>query len=76
MPHLFLSFQTALTLIFVVIHHRLTVLILRIALHPRNPHQALEQQKKMIRELKDQGYTIATYSDLIPKLKEAPYTII
>jgi peptidoglycan/xylan/chitin deacetylase (PgdA/CDA1 family) len=50
--------------------------MIRIALHPRDPHQALEEQKEMIRELKDQGYTIASYTDLIPKLKEAPYTII
>jgi peptidoglycan/xylan/chitin deacetylase (PgdA/CDA1 family) len=50
--------------------------MIRIALHPRDPHQALEEQKRMIRELKDQGYTILSYKDLILKLKEAPYTII
>ena len=50
--------------------------MIRIALHPRDPHQALEEQKEMIRELKEQGYTILSYQDLIVKLKDAPYTII
>ncbi|MGB8937715.1 MAG: DUF2334 domain-containing protein [Candidatus Nitrosopolaris sp.] len=50
--------------------------MIRIALHPRDPHEALEEQKKMILELKDQGYTIPLYKDLITELKEAPYTII
>jgi hypothetical protein len=39
--------------------------MIRIALHPRDPHQALEEQKEMIRELKEQGYTILSYQDLI-----------
>ncbi len=50
--------------------------MIRIAIHPRDPHEALEEQKEMIRQLKDQGYTIPLYKDLILKLKEAPYTII
>ena len=50
--------------------------MIRISLHPRDPHQALEEQKEMIRELKEQGYTILSYQDLIVKLKDAPYTII
>jgi len=50
--------------------------MIRIALHPRDPYQALEEQKEMIRELKEQGYTILSYQDLIVKLKDAPYTII
>jgi predicted deacetylase len=43
--------------------------VIRIALHPRDPQHALEQQKEMIRELKDQGYTMDLYKDLIPKLQ-------
>ena len=50
--------------------------MIRIALHPRDPYRALEEQKGMIHELKDQGYTIPLYKDLIPKLEESPYTII
>ena len=50
--------------------------MIRIALHPRDPHQALEEQKEMIRELEEQGYAILSYQDLIVKLKDAPYTII
>ncbi len=50
--------------------------MIRIAMHPRDPHEALKDQIDMIYELKDQGYTIALYKDLIPKLGEAPYTII
>jgi predicted deacetylase len=43
--------------------------IIRIALHPRDPIQALEEQKEMIFYLKDQGYTMQMYRDLIPKLQ-------
>ncbi|MDQ3868627.1 MAG: DUF2334 domain-containing protein [Thermoproteota archaeon] len=43
--------------------------IIRIALHPRDPHQALIEQKEMILELKDQGYRMLTYMELIPKLQ-------
>lgn len=50
--------------------------MIRIAMHPRDPHEALDDQIEMICELKAQGYTIPLYKDLIPKLEEAPYTII
>jgi predicted deacetylase len=50
--------------------------MIRIAMHPRDPHEALDDQIEMICKLKDQGYTIPLYKDLIPKLEEAPYTII
>src|ERR671923_1900967 len=44
--------------------------IIRIALHPRDPPQALEDQKQMISTLKDRGYKIPTYTALIPKLEQ------
>ena len=50
--------------------------MIRIALHPRDSHRALEDQLAMIRELKDQGRTILLYQDLIQKLQHAPYTIV
>lgn len=50
--------------------------MIRIAMHPRDPPEALKDQIDMICELKDQGYAILLYKDLIPKLEEAPYTII
>jgi CBS domain-containing protein/predicted deacetylase len=50
--------------------------MIRIALHPRDSHRALEYQLAMIRKLKDQGYTILLYQDLIQKLQHAPYTTI
>lgn len=50
--------------------------MIRIAPHPRDPHRALKDQLEMICELKDQGYTITLYSDLIQKLQDAPFTII
>jgi len=50
--------------------------MIRIALHPRDSHRALEDQLAMIRELKDQGCTILLYQDLIQKLQHAPYTIV
>jgi predicted deacetylase len=43
--------------------------IIRIALHPRDPHQALKEQKEMICELKDKGYRMLTYTELVPKLQ-------
>jgi predicted deacetylase len=43
--------------------------IIRIALHPRDPHQALKEQKEMISKLKDQRYKMLTYRELIPKLQ-------
>jgi peptidoglycan/xylan/chitin deacetylase (PgdA/CDA1 family) len=60
---------------FDLLDHQNTKMI-RIALHPRDPHEALQQQKNMICELKDQEYTIPLYKDLISKLNEAPYTVI
>ena len=60
---------------FKLLDHQNTKMI-RIALHPRDPHEALQEQKNMICELKDQGYTIPLYKDLISKLNEAPYTVI
>jgi hypothetical protein len=45
--------------------------IIRIALHPRDPHQALKEQKEMICELKNQRYKVATYTELVPKLQGA-----
>jgi predicted deacetylase len=45
--------------------------MIRIAMHPRDPHEALKDQLDMIRELKDQGYTIPFYKDLIPKLEDS-----
>jgi predicted deacetylase len=50
--------------------------MIRIAPHPRDPHSALKDQLEMIRELKDQGYTITLYRDLIQKLQDFPYTTI
>jgi predicted deacetylase len=44
--------------------------IIRIALHPRDPHLALKEQKEMICELKDRYYEMVTYTELIPKLKD------
>jgi predicted deacetylase len=44
--------------------------IIRIALHPRDPAEAIKDQKQMISTLKDSGYYIPTYTELIPKLEE------
>jgi hypothetical protein len=44
--------------------------IIRIALHPRDPAEAIEDQKQMISMLKDSGYEIPTYTGLMPKLEE------
>ncbi len=43
--------------------------IIRIALHPRDPHKALKEQKEMICELKVRGYRMLTYMELVPKLQ-------
>ena len=48
--------------------------MIRIAPHPRDPHRALKDQLEMIRELKDQGYTIMQYQELVQKLENAPFT--
>jgi predicted deacetylase len=47
--------------------------ILRIALHPRDPYSALEDQKGMISNMKDAGYQFLTYSKLIPRLETRKY---
>ncbi len=44
--------------------------IVRIALHPRDPYEALNEQKDMINRLKDEDYHVPLYSDIIPKLQE------
>jgi predicted deacetylase len=43
--------------------------IIRIALHPRDPHNALRDQKEIVCKLKDQGYRMLTYSEITPKLQ-------
>jgi len=43
--------------------------LIRIALHPRDPHQALKDQKEIISKLKDQRYKILSYMEIIPKLQ-------
>ena len=45
--------------------------IIRIALHPRDPHNALEEQKQMIYQLKDLGYMMPTHTELVHKLQQA-----
>ena len=51
--------------------------IIRIALHPRDPEEAIKDQKQMISILKDSAYEIPTYTELIPKLEElAPSTLL
>lgn len=50
--------------------------MIRIAPHPRDPHKVFKEQIDMIRELKDQDYTILLYKELIPKLQDFPYTTI
>lgn len=50
--------------------------VIRIALHPRDPNAALEQQKGIIRNLKDQGYRMPTYAQLIPELLEIPSSML
>jgi len=43
--------------------------LIRIALHPRDRVHALQDQIAMIIQLKEQGYEIAKYADLAPKLQ-------
>jgi len=50
--------------------------MIRIAPHPRDPHNVFNEQIDMIGELRDQDYTIPLYKELIPKLQDAPYTVI
>ena len=44
--------------------------IIRIALHPRDPYGALNEQKDMINKLKENDYIIPKYSELISKLQK------
>jgi len=50
--------------------------MIRIAPHPRDPHSAVKDQLDMIREMKEQGYTITLYRELVEKLQDVPYTTI
>jgi predicted deacetylase len=50
--------------------------MIRIALHPRDPHKVFDEQIDMIRELKEQDYTILLYTELVSKLQDAPYSTI
>src|SRR5918993_3466485 len=51
--------------------------IIRIALHPRDPTEAIKDQRRMISILKDSAYEIPTYAELVPKLEElAPSTLL
>jgi predicted deacetylase len=43
--------------------------IIRIALHPRDPAEAIKDQTRMISILKDSAYEIPTYAELVPKLE-------
>ncbi|HET7284124.1 MAG TPA: hypothetical protein VFI70_05510 [Nitrososphaeraceae archaeon] len=42
--------------------------IIRIAMHPRDSHGALEEQKHMINRLKDIGYIASTYRELCTQI--------
>jgi predicted deacetylase len=44
--------------------------IIRVALHPRDPHQALKEQKDMINRLKEEDYDAPLYSKVIQKLQK------
>ena len=44
--------------------------IIRIALHPRDPEEAIKDQKQTISILKDSAYEIPTHAELIPKLED------
>lgn len=46
--------------------------IIRIALHPRDPADALSDQIKMIIQLNEEGYEILKYVDFVSKLKAMP----
>ncbi len=50
--------------------------MIRIALHPRDPHKVFNEQIDMIRELEEQDYTIPLYTELVSKLQDAPYSTI
>jgi hypothetical protein len=48
--------------------------IIRIAMHPRDPPEAIKDQKQMIAILKNSAYEIPTYTELIPKLEKLSMT--
>lgn len=48
--------------------------IIRIALHPRDPAEAIKDQKQMISILKDSAYEIPTYIELVPKLQKLDHS--
>jgi hypothetical protein len=50
--------------------------MIRLAPHPRDPHSAVKDQLEMIRILKEQGYAITLYQELIEKLQDVQYTTI
>jgi predicted deacetylase len=50
--------------------------MIRIALHPRDPHKVFNEQIGMIRELEEQDYTIPLYTELVSKLQDVPYSTI
>ena len=43
--------------------------IIRVALHPRDPHAALKEQKDMISKLIESEYKIHRYREVIPKIQ-------
>ena len=47
--------------------------LIRIALHSRDPHKALEDQFAMISELSDQEYTFLEHMDLVDILRRIHY---
>jgi predicted deacetylase len=49
--------------------------MIRIALHPRDPHKAINDQLTMISELRNEGYRFLRYRDLLLKLQDARYTL-
>jgi predicted deacetylase len=48
--------------------------IIRIALHPRDPAEAIKDQKQMISILKDSAYEIPTYTEIVPKLQKLDHS--
>ena len=54
---------------FQLLDEKLRRKMIRIALHPRDPHSAVKAQLEIICILKEQGYTITLYQELIEKLR-------
>jgi hypothetical protein len=44
--------------------------IIRVALHPRDPQEALKEQKDLVCNLIDCGYKIQRYCGVLPKLQK------